>query len=210
VIDDDTAERFSNYMKKYPKLYSYLAEIVKKYSSSNSPFIIDLGVGAGLLSKELYTQISSAKILGVDPNDKMLKLAKKNVDFPGFEVKKGSSENIPSSDSSVDIVVSRFSLAYWKNPKESFKEIYRVLRKDGFLILEAINKDFPSWRLFLIKIHMLFNKAGFDVTKYHVDVYKKAYTISQVESFLLDSDFSIVEKQGDKKDWKFLIIGKKN
>lgn len=209
MIDDKTAENFSNYMKKYPELYRYLAGVVRRCSTTESPVIIDLGVGPGLLSKELHSQISSAKIIGVDPLDKMLKLAKINANFPGFEVKLGSSQDIPVNDNSADFVVSRFSLAYWKNPKKGFTEINRTLKNGGFVILEVINKDFPIWRLFLIKVHMLFNKAGSDVTKYHIDVYKKAYTIEQVEDFLINAGFSVVEKKGRKKDWKFLIIGRK-
>ena len=87
--------------------------------------------------------------------------------------------------------------------------MFRVLKKDGCVILEVINKDFPVWRLFLIKVHMLFNKAGADVTKYHIDVYKDAYTIDQVEQFFFNAGFSVVEKEGNRKEWKFLIVGKK-
>ena len=209
MIDDKTAEKFARYMKKYPDLYQNLADIVKKYATKAKPVIIDLGVGPGLLSQELHTQIPNAIIIGVDPNKKMLSLAQQNACFDTFEARLGSSENIPVDDDSADIVVSRFSLTYWKDQKESFSEMFRVLKKDGCVILEVINKDFPIWRLFLIKVHMLFNKAGADVTKYHVDVYKDAYTIEQVERFFLDASFSVVEKEGSRKEWKFLIVGKK-
>ncbi len=87
--------------------------------------------------------------------------------------------------------------------------MFRVLKKDGCVILEVINKDFPVWRLLLIKVHMLFNKAGADVTKYHIDVYKDAYTIDQVEQFFFNAGFSVVGKEGNRKEWKFLIVGKK-
>ena len=209
MIDEKTAVKFEQYMKKYPDLYQNLADIVKKYAANAKPVIVDLGVGPGLLSQELHMQIPNATIIGVDPNKKMLSLAQQNACFDTFEAKLGSSENIPIDDSSADIIVSRFSLTYWKDQKKSFSEMFRVLKKDGCVILEVINKDFPIWRLFLIKVHMLFNKAGSDVTKYHVDVYKDAYTIDQVEQFFLDAGFSVVEKEGNIKEWKFLIVGKK-
>ncbi len=196
-------------MKKYPELYRHLACVVKRYAPKIKPIIVDLGVGPGLLSQELHTQIPDAKIIGVDPNKKMLNLAQQNACFDTFKAKFGSSENIPVDDGSADIIVSRFSLTYWKDHKKSFSEMFRVLKKDGCVILEVINKDFPIWRLFLIKVHMLFNKAGADVTKYHVDVYKDAYTIDQVEQFFTDAKFIIVEKEGNRKEWKFLVVGKK-
>ena len=209
MIDDKTAEKFARYMKKYPDLYQNLADIVKKYATNAKPVVIDLGVGPGLLSQELHTQIPNATIIGVDPNKKMLSLAQQNACFDTFEARFGPSENIPVDDDSADIVVSRFSLTYWKDQKKSFSEMFRVLKKDGCIILEVINKDFPIWRLFLIKVHMLFNKAGADVTKYHIDVYKDAYTIDQVEQFFFNAGFSVVEKEGNRKEWKFLIVGKK-
>lgn len=209
MIDEKTAEKFARYMKKYPDLYQNLADIVKKYATNAKPVIIDLGVGPGLLSQELHSQIPNAIIIGVDPNKKMLSLAQQNACFDTFEARLGSSENIPVDDDSAHIVVSRFSLTYWKDQKKSFSEMFRVLKKDGCVILEVINKDFPVWRLFLIKVHMLFNKAGADVTKYHIDVYKDAYTIDQVEQFFFNAGFSVVEKEGNRKEWKFLIVGKK-
>jgi len=209
LIDDKTAEKFAKYMKKYPNLYQNLAGIVKKYATNAKPVIIDLGVGPGLLSVELHNKIPDARIIGVDPLQKMLELAKNNNSFDLFEVKLGSSENIPVDDASVDIVVSRFSLPYWNDPNRSFTEIYRLLKPGGKIILEALNRDFPMWRLFLIKIQMLFNSAGGDVTKYHLDAYKTAYTIDQVEKFLTNAKFRIVEKEGLEKDWKFLVIAEK-
>lgn len=210
MFDDKTAERFAEYMKKYPELYENLAGVVKRFVKNKNPVIVDLGVGPGLLSKAILKEIPNANIIGIDPNKKMLNLAKQNVSSDSFKAKIGSTENIPVDDDFADIVVSRFSLSYWNDPKKSFSEIYRILKKDGYVVLEVINKEFPVWRLFLIKIHMLLNKAGADVTKYHVDVYKDAYTIDEVEKFITSADLSVVEKHGKKKEWKFLIIAKKN
>ena len=209
MIDDKTAEKFAKYMKKYPDLYQNLAGIVKKYATNAKPVIIDLGVGPGLLSVELHNKISDARIIGVDPMQKMLQLAKNNACFDKFEAKQGSSEKIPVDDDSVDIVATRFSMSYWKHPNKSFVEMYRVLKPGGKIIIEALNRDFPVWRLFLIKLHMLINSAGGDVTKYHLDAYKTAYTISQVEQFLTDANFTIFEKEGSEKDWKFLVVAEK-
>ena len=209
MIDETTAEKFEQYMKKYPALYQHLAEVVTTYAAHDAPVIIDLGMGPGLLSKELHLQMPKATIIGVDPNKKMLDLAQHNACFDTFEAKVGSSENIPIDDLSVDIVVSRFSLTYWKDPVKSFSEIFRVLKTNGYFIVEVINKEFPLWRLLLIKIHMLLNKAGPDVTKYHVDVYKDAYGLDEVIQFFEKAGFSIVKKQGKPREWKFLVVGLK-
>lgn len=196
-------------MKKYPLLYEELAELVVQYASTKNPVIVDVGVGPGLLCQAIYKKIPKATIIGIDPNKKMLELAQENVKLDSFKVLQGFSENIVLKDNSVDIVVSRFSLSYWSNPLKSFTEISRILKPQGCVIIEAINKDFSLLKLFFIKIHMLLKKAGADVTKYHSDVYKQAYTIGEVEEFFLQSGFEIIKRQGTKKEWKFILVGKK-
>ena len=79
----------------------------------------------------------------------------------------------------------------------------------GKIILEVINRDFPKWKLYLIIIHMYINKAGNEVIRYHADSYKTGSTFNQVENFLTKANFKITYKEGDKKDWKFIIVGEK-
>ena len=206
-----TIERFTKYMKKYPELYENLAVIVKKNipRSVKKPYIVDLGCGPGLLSLEISKKIPKAKIIGVDPSVKTLEIANENVKQDNFQTMAGTSEKIPVKNNSADIVVSRFSLTYWDKPKDSFTEINRVLKPSGRIVLEALNKDFSKWRLFLIKIHMFFKGARGDVVRYHVDAYKTAYSVDSVKKLLTSSGFKITYTEGIKEDWKFIFIAKK-
>jgi glycosyltransferase 2 family protein len=207
-LDKNTDSRFEQYMKRFPELYIYLAGIVKKNISEDikKPVIVDLGVGPGLLSKEINELVPNAHIIGIDPSEEMLKISKKNA---SIETKRGIAEKIPLTDSSVDCVVSRFNLTYWTNPKTGFSEIYRILKPDGIFVIEALNKDFSSFKLFLIRINMVFKGSGFDIAKYHIDAYKTAYSIDSVKKLFRDSGFEIIYSEGEKKDWKFIFIGKK-
>jgi len=199
-------------MKKFNDLYEYLASLVQRHSSSSHPFILDLGAGPGLLSVEIFRKIPQATIIGIDPLIKMLQLANgnvKNADFQTFEPVVGVSENIPLKNNTVDMIASRFSLPYWTQPNKSFQEMMRVLKPGGKVVLEALNRDFPTWKLSLIKIRMLFNRAGRDVTRYHIDAYHLAHTQDEVEMFFKKSGFDILEKEGKKNEWKFIIVAEK-
>lgn len=214
LIDSNTTEKFVQYMEKYPTLYENLAKIIQKNlpRSLDKPLIVDLGAGPGLLSAEIRKLMSETNVISLDASIKMLEMAEKHAfkdDFRKFGVILSMSENIPLKSNSADIVVSRFSLPYWEQPKASFAEVFRILKPGGRVILEALNKDFPKWKLFLIKLHMFINLAGRDVIRYHIDAYEIAYTIEQVGCFLTDAKFSIIEKEGNKKDWKFTVIAEK-
>jgi hypothetical protein len=56
---------------------------------------------------------------------------------------------------------------------------------------------------------MLLNHAGRDVTKYHVDAYALAHTQEEVEMLFNKSGFAILEKEGKKSEWKFIIVAEK-
>lgn len=207
-IDEKTAIRFEKYMKRYPHLYQYLADIVKKNITDNikKPVILDLGIGPGLLSKEINKVLPTAHIIGVDPSEEMLKLSKKNANV---ETKVGVAENIPMGNNSVDVVVCRFNLTYWKDPKKGFSEINRVLKPGGKFFIEALNKDFSHLKLFVIRIYMILKGSGFDIAQYHFDAYKTAYSMDCIKKLFRDAGFEIVYSEGEKKDWKYVFVGKK-
>lgn len=210
-LNEKTVEKFSDYMKKFPELYEYIVGIVKKNIVKNveKPVILDLGTGPGLLLLEINKQIPKAEVIGIDPSERMLKVANKNIKNKKFKFIRAIAEEIPLKNNTVDVVVSRFTLTYWDKPQAGFNEIFRILKPNGKIVLEALNKDYPKWKLFIIKIHMFFNKAGSEVIRYHFDAYKTAYNIRQVENFLIKANFKITYKE-DKNHWKFIIVGEKS
>jgi uncharacterized protein (TIRG00374 family) len=210
VLTDKSIKKYESYMKKYPELYRYTTEIVKKNipKKVDNPVIIDLGAGPGLLSLEMVKQIPNAQIIAIDPSDKMIDLANKNVKKEGFQTMIGTSEHIALENDFADIVVCRFNLTYWIKPRDSLIEIRRVLKPGGKIILEALNKDFPKYFLFLIKINMFFKSAGLDVIRYHLESYKTAYKIQHTEMLLKNEGYKITYKEFNKNEWKYLIVAK--
>ena len=210
-LNKNTIGGFTKYMKKYPEFYENLTVIVKKNipRSVKEPCIVDLGCGPGLLSSEISKKIPKARIIGVDSSVKMLETANKNIKQDNFQTMIGKSDKLPIENNSVDIAVSRFSLTYWEKPQDSFAEISRVLKPSGRFILEALNRDFPKRRLFLIKIHMFFKAAGGDVVRYHIDAYKTAYSFDSVKKLFKDSGFKIISEEGDKREWRYIVVAQK-
>ncbi|MDX1798681.1 MAG: methyltransferase domain-containing protein [Candidatus Lokiarchaeia archaeon] len=211
-IDQSLANKFTEYMEKHGELYRYLAKKTKEniQESIKKPIIIDLSIGPGFLSYELNKLIPQAQILGLDPATNMLSIAKnKLTGCKQCSLVIGTVENMPLKNDYADVIVSRFGLSSWRNPKKGLLETYRVLKPKSRLVLEILNKDFPKWKLLMMKIHMRINGAGDKVIKYNISSYKNALSLGQIEQFLIETGFKIVSKEGKKADWKFLIVASK-
>lgn len=114
--------------------YRGMASINQKLLTKNLPRkknikILDAGCGPG--SALLYLK-KFGKVTGVDISDQALRYAEKRA-----PVIKGDIMNLPFKNESFDLVVCLDVLYHkWvKDEKKAISEFYRVLKKDGFLLL---------------------------------------------------------------------------
>lgn len=116
--------------------------------------VLDLGSGAG---KDVFLAAQktgkAGKAIGVDMTPEMLSLAKKNAKkfakitgLSNVEFRKGMIEELPVDDDSVDIVISNCVINLSPDKPQVFREIYRVLRPSGKMIVSDIvlNKPLPD------------------------------------------------------------------
>tara|TARA_Y100000310_G_C20700067_1_gene828945 strand:+ start:7359 stop:7991 length:633 start_codon:yes stop_codon:yes gene_type:complete len=88
-----------------------------------------------------YTHLYSKKcnkIYGLDPNDQLLEMAKR--DYSGIEFKGGIAEEIPFEDEMFDVVILADVLEHVDDERRTLEEIYRVLNGGGRLLLTVPNK----------------------------------------------------------------------
>jgi arsenite methyltransferase len=98
--------------------------------------LVDLGSGAGIdafLASKLVG--NEGKVIGIDMTDRMLEKARENAiknNYKNIEFRKGDiEERIPIEDNSVDVVISNCVINLTSNKTNTFKEVYRVLQKEG-------------------------------------------------------------------------------
>ena len=98
--------------------------------------LVDLGSGAGIdafLASKLVG--NEGKVIGIDMTDRMLEKARKAAiinNYKNVEFRKGDiEERIPIEDNSVDVVISNCVINLTSNKTNTFKEVYRVLQKEG-------------------------------------------------------------------------------
>jgi arsenite methyltransferase len=114
--------------------------------------VVDIGSGGGIdvfLSAKKVKD--SGKVIGIDMTDGMLvkarNIAKQN-GYTNVEFKKGDVERgIPIENSVADVVISNCVINLTVDKVAAFKEIYRILRGNGRMVISDLitDKEVPTY-----------------------------------------------------------------
>ena len=124
------AKDFDFWFSKNENIFEseFLAEKELLPDSENA---ISIGVGSGLFASRLGIKN------GVEPSNDMAKLAREK----GIDVKIGSAENIPYDDERFNTVLLSTVLSYCENPLKALKESFRILKKEGYVVVSFLPRE---------------------------------------------------------------------
>jgi SAM-dependent methyltransferase len=102
--------------------------------------VLDAGCGTGVYLEELLRL--GLDVTGVDEDEDMLEYASSSRGR-GAALIKAALERLPFESSSFDKVISVCTLEFIDRPLPALKEMVRVLKKDGILLIGFLNRNSP-------------------------------------------------------------------
>ncbi len=156
--------------------------------------VLDMGCGPGTMSSVLLDSIKNVGYLVLaDHLMPMLKTARSEIQDVSSRFVSGLFENLPFREGIFDIVMCGFSLRDAQNFRDAVKEIHRVLKNDGRLIIVDIakpNNRIHSWFIGLyfrfiagFLAFLFMGKKGFIFSKIY-PTYRKHLRIDSFKSLL--------------------------
>ncbi|MCA0153765.1 class I SAM-dependent methyltransferase [Winogradskyella vincentii] len=133
------AERFTG--QSYVSLYDdyrpeppqdNILQGLKYLGVEKADFILDLGCGTGLSTRVLSAYGNN--IIGIEPSEEMLTVARAKTKAKHISYQQGFAHDTGIASNSVDLVTCSQSF-HWMEPKSTLKEIDRVLKDTGVLLI---------------------------------------------------------------------------
>ncbi len=165
TYDDSWIQRYAD------RLHEEMLSVVTNEIAAPKT-VLDVGCGTGRLLRKARALYPSAQLLGIDPAEGMVGIARSQI--PSATIYLAAAESLPLADSSVDVVLSSISFHHWSDQLAALREISRVLRSGGCFCLADISV--PEWLAKVLRrskvkspaaVRQFFDGAGLPVKIQH-------------------------------------------
>ena len=103
--------------------------------------ILDVGCGGGRTINKLAEMANAGKVYGIDYSDDSVAAARRGnagwIDIGRVEIQGGSVSQLPFADNTFDLVTAIETHLFWPDLVNDFREILRVLKPGGPLLIVA-------------------------------------------------------------------------
>lgn len=109
--------------------------------------ILEIGFGTGKMLELLANAAPGLSLAGVEPAPAMLARTQKRTALSSADLHLGTNFPLPFTDASFDAVCALNSFQFWPDPEQGVREVIRVLKPQGRLVLMLRDhgKRAPDW-----------------------------------------------------------------
>ncbi|MCX8199462.1 MAG: class I SAM-dependent methyltransferase [Sulfolobales archaeon] len=183
-------------LQKNPKIRA-LESVIKLPSLSK---LLDIGCSTGDLTVYISNKLSIVQMFGVDIDDEALSKAKGIITYL-LDI---SREKPPFTENSFEVCTMLDVIEHLENPDHVIKEVYRVLKRGGYLILSTPN--LASWydRMLLLLEKPILGidlsvecryRYPFGVTQV-ISGHRRLYTLDSLKYLLSFHSFKLLKAKG--------------
>lgn len=131
LFDQHVAE-YEEWFRQYPFVFRSEIEAVREMLPEGEHLSgIEIGLGTGQYAKALGIKE------GIEPSTPMRVVANKR----GIETMNAKAEELPYGDMRFDFVLMVFCVSYLKDLGAAFEEAFRVLKRNGTLVVGFVDRD---------------------------------------------------------------------
>jgi ubiquinone/menaquinone biosynthesis C-methylase UbiE len=192
MVDPVVAE-YAKTAERYDGKWAFYVEATTRETLRRMPVtptarVLDVGCGTGELLRRLRAKYPDAVLAGLDPVPEMLAVARGKLN--GREdLRIGYADSLPWGPGSFDVVVSCNMFHYITHPAQALREMARVLRPGGLLVLTDWCDDYLACHVCNLYLRLT-NRAFY-----------KTYREAECLDLLADAGFSDVKLERYKINW---------
>ncbi|WP_297630466.1 class I SAM-dependent methyltransferase [uncultured Clostridium sp.] len=154
-----------------------LRDLVLNKYDLNGKVVADLGAGTGFMS--LKASQKASIVFSLDVSKNMLNELNREIkikEINNIYLLKSNFEKIPLFDESVDIVFMNMALHHAHNPNLVLKEIHRILKIGGRVVITDVMKHEGEWaKEEMFDVWLGFNEI--ELQKWYLDVGFKEFNM---------------------------------
>lgn len=148
---DTSIELFDEWPDRYDEWFQTpIGSLVKRYESAlllellqplPGETILDVGCGTGVFTRDIF--VLGPRIVGLEISRPMLMRARQKMQAYSFHPIVGNMLSLPLADEVFDKTVSMTALEFVKDARGAVRELFRVTKKGGTVVVTTLNSLSP-------------------------------------------------------------------
>jgi ubiquinone/menaquinone biosynthesis C-methylase UbiE len=160
--EQDSIKQFNSWAQDYDKklhlpfLLSNKA-IINHLNPKPDSSILDVGCGTGILLHQLSLRSDDLTLYGTDISPEMVTKAKAKLG-KNASITNASANALPYADNSFEYVISATAFHHFSDANNAIREMYRVLKNDGTVLILDPYRDGPLRKIILSILNVIFKE----------------------------------------------------
>ncbi|AGA68604.1 methylase involved in ubiquinone/menaquinone biosynthesis [Desulfitobacterium dichloroeliminans LMG P-21439] len=178
---DFWADRYSRLWVQKVSLGPTREYVLKEITeiSSDRKTLLDLGCGPGELLNQIGEKFPQLHLTGIDYSPRMLEISQqrnKRVKHVLMD-----AADLDKLEGRYDMIICTHSLPYYRNPKEVFRQLSRLLNQEGRLIIGFASGNSVYDKVALSPVKLTTGKAHYPSDAEFLDMVKDCFEVRKLQ-----------------------------